>query len=88
MSEQKYVILSAIKNLTPESIYKLSKMVGRDFANVKKDCDALESSGFIIMESKHDRRKTRTPRLAFDYDKIEIHLPQMVYGHLLGKEAA
>ncbi len=88
MSEQKYMILAAIKNLKPNSLYQLAKQVERDFANVKKDCDALEASGFIILQDTGDNRGTKTPMLTFDYCAIEIYLPTMIYSHSLGKVAA
>lgn len=88
MSEQKYMILAAIHNLQPTSIYQLAQLVDRDFANVKKDCDSLEASGFILLEDTKDNRGTKIPKLKFDYNMIQIHLPTMVYGHSLGKIAA
>jgi predicted transcriptional regulator len=88
MSEQKYMILAAIHNLKPTSVYQLAKLVQRDFPNVKKDCDGLVASGFIVLEESGDNRNTRMPRLKFEYDTIEIHLPNMIYSHNLGEVAA
>ena len=88
MSEQKYIILAAIKNLKPASIYQLAKFIERDFANVKKDCETLEASGFIVLEDSGDNRGTKLPKLIFDYNVIEIYLPNMTYSHNLGKTAA
>lgn len=88
MSEQKYLILAAIRNLKPASIYQLAKLVERDFANVKKDCETLEASGFIVLENSGDNRGTKIPKLIFDYNVIEIHMPSMIYSHNLGKTAA
>jgi len=88
MSEQKYMILAAIHNLKPASVYQLAKLVDRDFANVKKDCDSLTGAGFVVLEDTGDNRNTKTPRLRFNYDTIEIHLPTMVYSHSLGEAAA
>ena len=88
MSEQKYMILAAIHNLKPTSVYQLAKLVDRDFANVKRDCDSLAGVGFIILEDTGDNRNTKIPKLKFNYDTIEIHLPTMVYSHSLGEAAA
>jgi len=88
MSEQKYMILAAIHNLKPTSVYQLANLVDRDFANVKKDCDSLAAAGFIILEEVGDNRNTKFPKLKFNYDTIEIHLPNMVYSHSLGDVAA
>lgn len=87
MSEQKYLILATIHNLQPTSLYQLAKLVGRDFANVKKDCDNLASAGFIVLKEAMDNRHTKIPKLKFDYDTIEVHLPNIVYSHSLGKVA-
>jgi predicted transcriptional regulator len=88
MSEQKYIILAAIRNLKPTSIYQLAKLVERDFANVKKDCETLEASGFMILKESGDSRGTKVPKLIFDYNVIEIHMPNLIYSHNLGKSAA
>ena len=87
MSEQKYMILAAINNLKPTSVYHLAKLVDRDFANVKKDCDTLVGAGFIELEDVGDKRNTKIPKLKFEYDTIEIHLPTMIYSHSLGNAA-
>jgi predicted transcriptional regulator len=88
MGEQKYILLAAIKNLKPSSIYKLAKLVGRDFANVKKDCETLEAAGFIVLEENDDNRGTKTPKLSFDYVAIEIHVSNLRYRHNLDDSAA
>ncbi len=88
MSEQKYMILAAIHNLKPTSVYQLAKLVDRDFANVKKDCDSLAAADFIVLEDAGDNRNTKIPKLKFNYDTIEVHLPNMVYSHNLGEVAA
>jgi predicted transcriptional regulator len=88
MSERKYTILAAIKNLKLTSVYHLAKSVDSDFANVKKDCETLEAVGFIYLEDSGDNRGTKIPKLVFDYSAIEVHMPNMVYSHDLGNAAA
>lgn len=88
MSEQKYIILAAIKNFKPASIYQLAKCVERDFANVKKDCDVLEAAGLIVLEETGDNRGAKMPKLIFNYSVIEVHTSNMVYSHNLGQTAA
>ena len=53
----------------------------RDFANVQRDCTALEAMGFISLENAGDAKKSKPPRLAFDYVRIEIQMRQMTYSH-------
>lgn len=87
MTEQKLAILATIRTKEPKSIYKLAELVDRDFANVQRDCVALESMGFIKFLELDDSKKTKQPRLAFDYKTIEVHMPNVVYSHNLGKAA-
>jgi predicted transcriptional regulator len=87
MTEQKIALLSAIMNKKPVSIYQLAQLVERDFANVQRDCTALEAMGFIRLEDTGDAKKSKTPRLAFGYKRIEIHMPQVTYSHELGTAA-
>ena len=88
MTEQKYVILATIRNLKPRSLYQLAKLVDRDFANLKRDCECLEVMGFIKLVESGDAKGSIIPKLTFDYDVIEIHMPQMLYSHHLGDIAA
>ncbi len=87
MTEQKVAILAAIIGKKPSSIYQLAQLVERDFANVQRDCTALEAMGFIRLEESGDKKKSKTPRLAFNYTRIEIHMPQVTYSHHLGGAA-
>lgn len=87
MTEQKIAILAAIIHKKPTSIYQLAQVVERDFANVQRDCTALEAMGFIRLEELGDAKKSKAPRLSFDYARIEIHMPQMTYSHDLGEAA-
>ena len=88
MTEQKYVVLAAIHNLKPTSLYQLAKFVDRDFANLKRDCESLEAMGFIQLVDSGDPKGSIIPKLIFDYDAIEIHMPHMLYSHHLGEVAA
>jgi predicted transcriptional regulator len=87
MTEQKLAILAAIISKKPSSIYQLSQLVDRDFANVQRDCVALVGMGFIKLIEAEDHRKSKSPRLAFDYTKIVIQMPRVSYSHNL-EEAA
>ncbi len=87
MTEQKLAILAVILSRAPSSIYQLAQLVERDFANVQRDCTALESMGFIRFEEARDAKKSKAPRLAFDYTRIEIHMPKVTYSHELGRAA-
>jgi predicted transcriptional regulator len=79
MSDQKYAILAAIYRHCPQSIYQLAKILGRTTQNVIRDCRVLEGHGFIRFEEVGDRRKTKVPRLAFNYNAIVICMPSVTY---------
>jgi predicted transcriptional regulator len=87
MTEQKLAILATIIKQKPSSIYQLAQLVERDFANVQRDCTALESMGFILLKEGGDLKKSKTPKLSFNYTRIEIHMPQVTYSHDLGEAA-
>lgn len=81
MSEQKLAMLATIINKKPGSIYQLAQLVERDFANVQRDCVALESMGFIKLEEAKDAKKSKIPKLSFAYSKIVIQMPSVSYCH-------
>jgi predicted transcriptional regulator len=79
MSDQKYAILATVCKHRPQSIYQLAKFLGRTTQNVIRDCRVLEGHGFMTFEEIGDGRKTKAPRLAFDYNAIVIHMPSITY---------
>lgn len=87
MTEQKLTILIAIFNRKPASIYQLAQLVERDFANVQRDCTALEAMGFIRLEDAGDAKRSKIPRLAFNYTRILILMPKLRYAHNLDEAA-
>ena len=87
MTEQKLAILAVTANKNPQSIYQLAQLVDRDFANVQRDCVGLAAHGFMKFEEMGDAKKSKAPRLSFDYNRIEIHMPQVTYSHDLGEAA-
>src|SRR3989344_3739768 len=81
MTEQKLAILAAILSKKPSSIYRLAQLVERDFANVQRDCTALEAMGFIRLDASGDTKGSKAPRLAFSYTRIVILMPKVSYSH-------
>lgn len=73
LSNEKARILNVIKEQNPESIYKLARILGRDFKAVIQDVRLLEKFGFI--ELKHEakgKRKRLKPVLALSSLQINI----------------
>ena len=87
MTEQKLAILAVIANKNPKSIYQLAQLVDRDLANVQRDCVGLAAHGFLNLEDAGDAKKSKIPKLAFEYSRIEIRMPQVIYSHDLGSAA-
>ena len=79
ITTNKQQILMAIARLSPESINQLAKVLSREYPHVLKDCNFLETIGFIKYEKLKGPRKQFTPKLTFDYDIIRIksHLEEI-----------
>jgi predicted transcriptional regulator len=82
---QKFRLLAIISALKPSSIYQLAQLSDRNFANVSRDCYALETFGFIhLKDSDLGERLTKKPELVFPYEKIVVHLPKGIsFGYAL-----
>jgi predicted transcriptional regulator len=87
MTEQKLAILAYVASRSPKSIYALAQLVGRDFANVQRDCVALCGHGFMKFKESGDAKKSKIPKLAFNYTKIVVQMPGATYSHVVGKVA-
>ena len=73
LSNEKAKILNAIKNKSPESLYSLAKILGRDFKAVSNDIKALQKFGFIeLKKSAKGRRNMLKPLLAIDNLQVNI----------------
>jgi predicted transcriptional regulator len=83
MTEQKLSVLAAVLRHKPASIYKLAQLVERDFANVQRDCVALEGMGFMALKKSKGPRSSKVPKLAFEYTRILIEMSQLSYSHHL-----
>ena len=87
MTEQKLAILATIMAKKPTSIYQLAQLVDRDFANVQRDCVALDGMGFIKLVNTKNTKGSKTPKLSFDYRKIVVQMPQLSYSHVFDEAA-
>lgn len=79
MTIQKIEVLTTIATQKPSSIYELAKLVDRDFAAVLRDCTGLEGTGFITLRATKNAKRTKVPRLIFDYFVMAIELPHSPY---------
>jgi len=66
LSNEKAKILYTIKYEKPDSIYKLAKLLNRDFKSVSQDLKILEKFGFIEFKKAQEGRKKIKPVLIID----------------------
>lgn len=71
LSNEKARLLHICKTKNPESIYKLAKLLGRDFKAVRQDVKLLEKYGFIELISSHKHGRERL-RPIVDADQVII----------------
>lgn len=72
LNKEKAKILHLIKTQKPESIYKLAKLLGRDFQSVRKDVLLMSKLGIIELEKKGKKRKSLKPVLP--YGKLQVNI--------------
>lgn len=73
LSNEKARLLHICKTKQPDSIYKLAKLLGRDFKAVRHDIKLLEQFGLIELVSSHKGGRERL-RPIVDADQIVITL--------------
>jgi predicted transcriptional regulator len=73
LNSEKARILHVIKASKPVSVYKLARILGRDFQSVRKDCQLLQKLELIELEKAgKGKRKSLKPVLKFDRLQINI----------------
>ncbi len=71
LSNEKARILYVVKNQKPNSIYELSKKLGRSFKSVNDDISLLKKFGFIeLIEEKTKNRTRYRPEVIVDSVKV------------------
>ena len=75
LSNEKARLLHVIKTKNPPSLYKLAKILKRDFKSVVQDIKLLERFGFIDMISeKTGKRERLRPILVVDSININLRV--------------
>lgn len=70
LTPERLQIMRCIREQHPQSIYRLAKLVGRDFKNVHTEIQELRKMGIVkIARSRRGRRQV-IPRVP--YDKINL----------------
>ena len=71
LTNEKARLLHVAKTKKPESIYKLAKLLGRDFKAVRHDIKLLEEYGIIELTSSHKQGRERI-RPIVDADRLVV----------------
>ncbi|MEM0465326.1 MAG: HTH domain-containing protein [Candidatus Pacearchaeota archaeon] len=71
LSNEKARLLHTIKAKQPESVYKLAKLLNRDFKAVRHDIKVLENFGLVELIASHKKGRERLKPVV-DTDQIII----------------
>lgn len=75
LTNEKARILDVIKNQNPQSVYELSKKLGRNFKSVNDDVKLLERFGFIELTKEKTKNRIRhKPEVVVDNILINFKL--------------
>lgn len=75
LSSERFLILKAIKDQTPNSIYQLAGMINKSQPYVQKEIKYLEDLGLITLKkTKSDGRVKMVPTIQYSILNIEISL--------------
>jgi len=73
LTNNRLLILRAIREYKPKSIYALAKILGRDLKNVNQDLKLLSEIGLVTLERRETDKKRIMPHV--DYSKILLEIP-------------
>ena len=73
LTNNRLMILKAIRENKPKSVYELSKILRRNLKNVNEDLRLLAEIGLVTLEATKTDKKRITPHV--DYAKITLEIP-------------
>ena len=73
LTNNRLLVLRTIKERSPNSVYELAKILGRDLKNVNQDLKLLAEVGLVVLEKREDDKKRVVPHV--DYNKILLEIP-------------
>ena len=75
LSNERARLLHVIKEMKPESIYGLAKLLKRDFKSVREDVRLMEKFGFIdLVGDKKGARERLRPEIIVDTINIVVSI--------------
>lgn len=73
LSDEKARILATVKARKPASLYRLARLLGRDFKAVRSDVKLLEKFGFIkLIHEKDPKTKKKRLKPVLVIDKLQV----------------
>lgn len=72
LSPSRLELLGVILKEKPESIYALSKLVGRDFKNVYSDVKFLQEIGFLQLKEQSGKRSSLRPVAKYSGYEVDL----------------
>jgi predicted transcriptional regulator len=73
LTNKRLQILKTIRELKPQSVYELARLLGRDIKNVNQDLKLLSEIGLVTLEKTKTDKKRIIPHV--DYGKILLEIP-------------
>ena len=73
LTEKRLTLLHLIREHSPQSIYQLAKIAGRDFKNIHTDVMLLKDYGLIQMSRKIGAKNHAGSAMFVPYQAINIH---------------
>lgn len=74
MTNTRYQVFFTIRDKKPESLYALSKILGKELSNLLKDIRALESLGLIELEDVTTATGRAGQKPLASYDEIDVKI--------------
>ena len=73
LTRERLALMRTIRVHHPDSLYKLAKIVRRDFKNVQNDIAILERHGLVrISKEPRGKRKVKVPKVLFEEIALKI----------------
>jgi len=73
LTRERLALMRTIRTRHPDSLYKLAKMVKRDFKNVQEDIGILERHGLVrISKQPRGKRQVKVPQVLFEEIALKI----------------
>lgn len=73
LTPKRIELVHIIREKTPDSIYELAQLAGRDLKNVQDDVAMLARIGLISLSRTSTTRERVIPRV--EYDRLQLQIP-------------